>query len=468
LPESGLIVPTPRLFRTPTFRLAAIYLALFGASVLVLLAFVYATTIGVIERQMDATIDAEVKGLAEQYEQWGVAGLGRVVRERSAENRDRDSVYLLTDPFFDRLAGNLSAWPEPDAQDGQWIGFGIEKTVNGAPETHRVRALTFVLPGRYRLLVGRDLDARERFRAVMVKSLAWALAATLVLGLAGGLVMSRNMLRRLESINRTSRRIIEGDLHERVPVSGRGDEFDRLSENLNEMLDRLERLMAGMREVTDNVAHDLKSPLARLKARLEVALMEHPDTGQYRAAIERTIAEADRMLATFNALLSIAEIEAGAAGRNMGPVNLSAVANDAAELYGPVAEEKGVRFNATVKPVVTVRGNRELLFQALVNLLDNAIKYTPAGGRITLTLDEADARTSLAVADSGPGIPAEARGKVLDRYVRLNGSRTMPGSGLGLSLVAAVAKRHGAQLALRDNHPGLEVTLSFAATPVGD
>jgi signal transduction histidine kinase len=458
------MAPTLRLLRTPTFRLAAIYLALFGASVLVLLAFVYATTIGVLERQMDATIDAEVKGLAEQYEQRGIAGLARVVRERSAENRDRDSVYLLTDPFFNRLAGNLSGWPEPDRTDGQWIGFAIEKTVNGRPEPHPVRALTCVLPGRYHLLVGRDLDARERFRAVMLRSLAWALAATLVLGLAGGLVISRNMLRRLESINRTSRRIIEGDLHERVPVSGRGDEFDRLAANLNEMLDRLERLMAGMREVTDNVAHDLKSPLARMKARLEVALLENPDKASYRPAIEQTIAEADRLLATFNALLSIAEIEAGAAGRDIGPVDLSAVAADAAELYGPVAEERGLRFAAAVTPAVTVRGNRELLFQALANLLDNAIKYTPAGGRLDLRLEMSDGRATVAVADTGPGVPPEARDKVLNRYTRLNGSRTTPGSGLGLSLVAAVARRHGARLVLGDNDPGLKVSLTFPAT----
>ncbi|MFQ5954044.1 MAG: HAMP domain-containing protein, partial [Kiloniellales bacterium] len=302
-----------RLLRTPTFRLAAIYMALFGASVLALLGFVYVTTVGVLERQLDATIDAEVKGLAEQYEQRGLTGLVRVIRERSARNRDRDSVYLLTDPLLDPLAGNLSGWPEPETADGQWIGFPIEKTVNGNTELHRVRALSFVLRGGFRLLVGRDMYPRDRFQAGMTRSLTWAVAITLGLGLAGGLIMSRNMLRRLESINRAAGRIIEGDLHERVPVSGRDDEFDRLAANLNRMLDRIERLMAGMREVTDNVAHDLRSPLNRLRSRLEVTLLEPPSVESYRAALERTIEESEDLLHTFNALLGIAQAESGAA-----------------------------------------------------------------------------------------------------------------------------------------------------------
>ncbi len=452
-----------RLIRTPTFRLAAIYVALFGASVLVLLAFVYVTTVGLLERQLDATIDAEVKGLAEQYERRGLTGLIQVIGERSARNRDRDSVYLLTDPLLNPLAGNLSGWPEPETTDGQWIGFPIEKTVNATAERHRVRALSFVLRGGFRLLVGRDMNPRDRFQASMTRSLAWAVAITLALGLAGGLVMSRNMLRRLESINRAAGRIIDGDLHQRVPVSGRDDEFDRLAANLNRMLDRIEGLMAGMREVTDNVAHDLKSPLARLKTRLEVLLMQAPDAASSRTAIEETIAEADRMLATFNALLSIAEIEAGADGAETAPVDLSRLAEDAAELYAPAAEEAGLGLETTVAPGVTVPGHRELLFQALANLLDNAIKYTPAGGRVRLTLSDEDGRPVLGVADTGGGITAEARDKVLRRYVRLDDSRTTPGSGLGLSLVAAVAARHGARLTLADNHPGLKVTLTFRA-----
>jgi signal transduction histidine kinase len=450
-----------RLLRTPTFRLAAIYLALFSASALALLAFVYFSTAGVMERQLDATIEAEVAGLADQYEARGLAGLVRVIRERSAENRDRASVYLLTDPLLEPLAGNLSRWPEPETRDGQWLGFPIEKAVNGTPEIHRVRALGFVLAGRFRLLVGRDMGARDDFLAGMTRSLAWAVAITLALGLAGGLAMSRNMLRRLESINRTTGRIIEGALDQRVPVGEGGDEFDRLAQNLNRMLDRIERLMAGMREVTDNVAHDLRSPLARLKTRLEVLLLEPPDAGRMRDAVHQTIAEADRMLATFNALLSIAEIEAGAG--DTAPVDLSRLAEDAAELYAPAAEDAGLRFEASVAADVILTGHRQLLIQALANLLDNAIKYTPAGGRVRLALTREEGRPMLTVADSGPGIPAAARDKVLARYVRLDCSRTTPGSGLGLSLVAAVAARHGARLELGDNHPGLKVTLAFAA-----
>lgn len=450
-----------RLLRTPTFRLAALYLALFFVSALALLAFVYFSTAGVIERQLDATIEAEVGGLAEQYEQRGLAGLVQVIRERSAANRSRESVYLLTDPLLEPLAGNLSGWPQAQTRDRGWIGFPIATTVNGKTEVHRARALGFVLAGRFRLLVGRDMQVRDHFLAGMTRSLAWAVAITLALGLAGGLIMSRNMLRRLESINRTTRRIIDGALGERVPVGGGGDEFDRLADNLNRMLDRIERLMAGMREVTDNVAHDLRSPLARLKTRLEVMLLEPPDATRLREAVSETITEADRMLATFNALLSIAEIEAGADAA--APVDLSRLAEDAAELYAPAAEDAGLRFEAAVDPEVTLAGHRQLLNQALANLLDNAIKYTPAGGLIRLALTREAGQPTLTVADSGPGIPAEARDKVLERYVRLDDSRTTPGSGLGLSLVAAVANRHGARLALADNHPGLAVTLTFAA-----
>ncbi len=457
--------PALRLLRTPTFRLAAIYLVLFGVSVAALLAFVYMSTLGVIDRQTDATIDAEVRGLAEQYDLLGLGGLVRVIRERSAQNRDRKSVYLLTDRFGDSLAGNLSAWPTPDSSDGQWIAFSIRKQADGPDQgddqVHQVRALGFQLPGRYRLLVGRDIHDRTLFRSATLRSMGWALAITLILGLAGGLLMSRNMLRRLEAINQASRRIMQGDLHERVPIAGSGDEFDRLSGNLNDMLDRIEQLMAGMREVTDNVAHDLKGPLARLRARLESTLREGGQAGDYRAAVEQTIVEADRLLATFNALLNIAEIEAGMTRCDEGPVDLSAVAGDVAELYGPVAENQGLHFASNLAPGVEVRGNRELLFQLLANLLDNAIKYTPAGGSVTLALTVDGDSADCVVADSGPGIPVSDRDKVLTRYVRLDASRSTPGSGLGLSLVAAVARGHGARLLLQDNHPGLRATVVF-------
>jgi len=450
----------PRLLNTNAFRLAAVYFALFATSVLALLAFIYFSTAGFIERQTEATIDAEIRGLAEQYQEHGLAGLIEIIQARvdaarhTRSNAD-DTLYLITDPLLHPLAGNLEKWPSAGERGNGWIGFPVQETRGSVTETDGARARVIVLPGNFHLLVGRDLHEARVFRERITRTLGWSGLITLALGVAGGFFMTRNMLHKVDAVNRTSARIIHGDLTQRVPVTGSGDEFDQLAHNLNVMLDQVERLMVGMRQVTDNIAHDLRTPLARLRSRLEVTLIEKPDAARYAEALRDTIAEADNLLGTFNALLSIAEAEAGSRRTGMGTVDLAEIARNVAELYEPVADDQGLALTLQVPDSVMVRGDRHLLSQAIANLLDNALKYTPAGS-VALTVATVDGSAQVEVADSGPGVPAERREAVFDRFVRLEGSRSTPGNGLGLSLVRAVAKLHDGAVWLEDSKPGAE------------
>jgi signal transduction histidine kinase len=454
---------------THAFRLAALYFLVFAASVLGVLLFVYLTSAGFVERQTEATLDAEITGLAEQYAQRGLSGLIQIVAARSAGDRGDAMIYLVTDPDGRPLAGNIAAWPAGVPTHSTWLSFALERTINGRPEVHPARGRLFVIPGGYRLLVGRDISDAAAFRSEVRTTLLWAGSIALGIGLIGGTVMSRNLLRRVEQVNRTSERVMAGNLSERVPLHGTSDEFDQLAANLNRMLDQIERLMTAMREVTDDVAHDLRTPLSRLRTRLERALVapseaDPPAGASQSEAIRAAIDEADRLLATFNALLSIAELEAGARLDQTAPLDLSEVARSAAELYEPVAEEKGFALTVAAEPGVTMRGDRHLLSQAISNLLDNALKYA-GGGQIELRVFPENGQATLEITDQGPGIPEADRHSVLDRFVRLEPSRTTPGNGLGLSLVRAIARRHDGSVTLEDNRPGLRVRLQFARLP---
>jgi len=465
-------VSPARFLRSSTARLALIYLALFGSSVLVLLGFIYWSTAGFMSRQTDATIDAEIIGLAEQYGQFGTVGLVRAIERRTADARASRGLYLVTGPGGRTpIAGNLSRWPSetPDAEGRLTftLEYAAESATDGGGEVDLGRARVFVLGGGLRLLVGRDIRERLEIAGRIRDSMAWGIAITVALAAAGGIFLSRSMLRRIEAINETSRDIMAGALGRRVPVKGGGDEFDRLAENLNRMLDRIEALVAGMKEVSDNIAHDLRGPLARLRARLEVALMDDGDSADLRRVIESTITEADGLLATFNALLGIAQAEAGAPRERFADIDAAALLADVAALYEPVAEERGLGFETDlsgetdVSGPTVVRGDRDLLFQAMANLADNAIKFSPAGGTVRIGLEAADDRARLSVADDGPGIAPEMRDKVRERFVRLDQSRSLPGSGLGLSLADAVARLHDGFLVLDDASPGLLAVLDL-------
>ena len=322
-------------------------------------------------------------------------------------------------------------------------------------------ARVFVLSGGYRLLVGRDLHDAQAFRTRITRTLAWAALLTLALGVAGGLFMTRNMLARVEAVNRTSARIIHGDLTQRVPLTGSGDEFDQLATNLNAMLDQIERLMAGMRQVTDNIAHDLRTPLSRLRARLEVTLLERPDAARYADALRETIVEADRLLGTFNALLSIAEAEAGSRRETLAVVDLAEIARSVAELYEPGGGREGLdadgedrcRAAGPRRSTPALAGDRQPARQC-------AQIHAGGHGRFCRAQRNGDA-ARVEVADSGPGVPPDRRDAVFDRFVRLEGSRSTPGNGLGLSLVRAVAALHGGEVWLEDNGPGLKAIFTL-------
>jgi len=465
----GVLRNIRRLIGTHAFRLAALYFLVFAASVLGVLLFVYWTSADFVERQTEATLDAEITGLAEQYAQRGLSGLIQIVAARSAGDRGDAMIYLVTDPDGKPLAGNIAAWPAGVPIHSAWLSFALERVVNGRPELHPARGRLFVIPGGYRLLVGRDVSDGAAFRGQVRATLLWAGLIALGIGVIGGTVMSRNLLRRVEQVNRTSERVMAGNLSDRVPLRGTSDEFDQLAANLNRMLDQIERLMTAMREVTDDVAHDLKTPLSRLRTRLERALVAPSEASSaagsaQNEAIRAAIEEADRLLATFNALLRIAELESGARHDQTEPLDLSEVARSAAELYEPVAEEKGFTLKVLAEPGVRIRGDRHLLSQALANLLDNAIKYA-GGGALELRVFSENGQAVLEVADRGPGIPEADRQSVFDRFVRLEPSRTTPGNGLGLSLVRAIAHRHGGSVTLDDNDPGLRIRLKFSMLP---
>lgn len=452
------------LLRTSNFRLALVYMALFGASVAVLLTFMYWSTAGYMSQQTDETIEAEVTGLAERYRLTGLAGLTEVIRERLARDPNGASVYLLADFNFMPLLGNLRQWPVAESFGDEWLEFKLPDQAAEGRVGHIARARHFQLRGGFHLLVGRDINELKAMKELMVEAIWWGLGITVLLGLVGGTMMSWSMLRRVEAINETSREIMAGDLSRRVPAHGTGDEFDQLASNLNEMLDKIQTLMDGVRQVSDNIAHDLKTPLARLRNRLEQVRDEGARHDEDKhALIDRAVMEADSLLATFNALLRIARIESGKSKSAFADVDLAALARDVAELYEPLAEENGQTLTTTITVSKHVSGDRDLLFQALANLMDNAVKYTPRHGKLELCVADSPSGVVIEVADTGPGIPAQQRDKVFQRFYRLDESRSTPGNGLGLSLVRAVALLHDAHIQLSDNAPGLRVQLALPA-----
>ncbi|MFV2093043.1 MAG: ATP-binding protein, partial [Hyphomicrobiales bacterium] len=450
-----------RILRTTTFRLALIYLVLFLASVGIVLGYVYWRTAVLLDTQTDETIEAEVQGLAEQYRSGGIDVLIRTLNARSRD--EGSSVYLLVDSKGNRLAGNLAGNPKGRQTRPGWLEFDYRVKDQDEVMLHSARARLFRLVGDLRLLVGRDIEALHRFDITMRTAIAWALGITLILGLAGGILVSRHVLARIEAITRTSHTIMSGDLSGRVALTGSGDELDRLAQNLNRMLEEIERLMGATREVTDNIAHDLRTPLTRLRARLEDALRSRAGPAD-REALSTNLEEIDRLIATFNALLSIARLEAGSGHEELAVIDLAPSIRDAVELYQPLAEEEGFEVRIDVADGLEARADRQLIGQAVANLVDNAMKYGRAEdgpSRITISAAKIGEEIRISVADTGPGVSPADQERVLGRMVRLEASRSAPGSGLGLSLVAAIAHHHGARLDLTDANPDLCATLSL-------
>ena len=450
-----------KLLRSSPFRLAVAYASLFAGSALLLLSFVYWSTAGYMLRQADETIEAEIAGLAERYRTGGLVGLTRLIERRLARQQPTgSSLYLVADAAYRPRVGNLSAWPQVEADNDGWLNFRL-----GQPEgeeTHWARARQFRLDRGYFLLAGRDMYELESIRVTVVQTVAWGFALTMVLALVGGVLVSRGRIRRVSVINHAISDVVAGDLTRRIPTEATGDDIEQLTNNLNRMLAELEEQVDAVQRVSDNIAHDLRTPLARLRTRLELLRESETEPGQSRYELaERAVGEADGLLATFNALLRIARIEAGRRRQEFSRVDITRLIHDVAELYGPLLDEAGLRLDTQPESGLTVVGDRDLLFQAVANLIDNVLKHVPSGGSVTVTSRCSPSGVDIVVADNGPGVPADERIRVLERFYRLDASRTKPGAGLGLSLVAAVAKLHEATLSLSENHPGLHVALCF-------
>lgn len=463
-----------QIWRTSTVRLTATFILIFSLFAILLLAFITWQSSVQIQRQQANDIDREVRVFQRIDANQGVRALAFALERIS--RAPGPGVYFLGDASGQYLLGNVTDIPanvliEPGIHsfDYERANPFIDPPEEGAappPEKSGYAVVRSVeLSNGMRLVVGRDVVERRGYSAIIVQSFLFGVLGIILFSVIAGGVTARRVLKRIDTIRDTSTKIMSGNLSERVPVTRRNDEFDGLATNLNAMLDRIEQLLQGLKQVTDNVAHDLKTPLTRLRNQAESALREGADDETRRQALETTIAESDRLIQTFNALLMIARAEAGAPSGALSDVDVSAVVADVAELYGPVAEDEGIEVETAIVEGVHLHANRELIGQAMVNLLENAVKYAkPEGegqGRITVGLRQHDGRVLIEVADNGPGIAEEDRKRVLERFVRLEKSRSEPGSGLGLSLVDAVTRLHGGTFRIEDNAPGVRAVIDL-------
>ena len=445
-----------KTLRSSTLRLAFLYIALFAVAILGLFGYVYRSTVASVNQIADREIGIERLLLTETYERAGAAGVAATIARRIADRRFDGWMFVLADRSFASLAGNLPTWPATADAEGGALEFA-------APDGARLRAVYWRLADGNRLLVGRKIDDLDGFVRPIAVAVAWAIGLLVLLAVAAGLSTSRRSVSRIEAINTTSRRIMQEGLGQRIPRRGTGDEWDELADNLNSMLDRIEELVEANRQVSDNVAHDLRTPLTRMRGRLELASGRTLEPAQYQALIGDTIAELDGILRTFSSLLRISQIEAHHRNAGFRTIDLGGLVRAVVELFDAAAEERRLRLEFSGGDGVEVFGDRDLLFEAVANLIDNAIKHGGGGGRIEVAVAAAAEGPVVAVADRGPGIPLEERKQVLKRFYRLERSRSAPGNGLGLSLVAAVAGLHGARIEIADNLPGLRIALHFPA-----
>ena len=456
-----------RLFHSYTFRLALLYAVIFSTSTLLLFYFFYLFTASYMAQQMDNTIQAEIQGLAERYDDEGIQGLTALIADRvERQQATGNSIYLLTTYTLKPLVGNLDRWPKNASVTDDWIEFELEINQE-TNETHLARAKIFRLPGRYGLLVGRDINQLTEAKRRIVQALTWGLMIMLLLAFLGGLVLSRRTVRKIERINQTTRSIMSGDLSRRVPLTNRNDDFDQVAENLNQMLDRIQNLMEDIRRVSDSIAHDLRTPLARLRQHLEEARQQEDPNSNSAKYLESSIKEADSLLSTFNALLRIARIEAGQIKFGFSEIDYHALIQDIVEFYEPLVEEKQQHLETTLEVGIISWGDRDLMFQAIANLFENAIKYTPEHGNISISLIRLNTEAVITISDNGPGIPKAERENVFRRFYRLDQSRSSSGNGLGLSMVSAVISMHNGNIKLQNNNPGLRtiIKLPLSASP---
>jgi len=459
-----------KLVRSTAFRLTLVYLFIFSLYAAALLVYFALNTGRLITEQITETVDDEIAELTEQFTIGNWRQLTTIVENRAL--RPGSSLYLVTAPNGQAIAGNVGSLAPGVIDKIGWSETVYRRLDERDPAEHRALVRVTQLSGGFRLLVGRDLEERARVREIVVAAARGSLALVVVLGLAGGFFVTRRVLKRFDAVTDTTQRIMAGDLSGRLPVTGIGDELDRLAINVNAMLERIEALMRGLKEVSDNIAHDLKTPLTRLRNRCEAALRTAKTEDDYRGALDAMIEESDGLIRTFDALLMIARAESGQARDNMVEFDAAEIVRGVSELYEPLAEEKGLVLRGEASEPARVKGNRELLSQALANLVDNAIKYAQpvaacsgdkVPAEIVVSARREGERVLLTVADRGVGIPEADRVRAVERFVRLSPDPAEPGSGLGLSLAAAVARLHGGELTLQDNAPGLRVVISLPA-----
>lgn len=455
-----------RLLRTTSFRLAAIYAALFAVSTGLLFAFVYWIATDALHGQTRQALESELTALETKFRGAGSGALAEEISQRIRPGSVRSTLYLLQDTSGRKLAGNLP----PLAPFDGWRDMPIdeEQADSGGEIRHEFEADShrLLVRGQNRadgsfLALGTDTHRLHEAQEAMLRAFVWSIGAMLLLALGGGMLLSRGFLRRIDEINRTTRAIMRGNLSERIQPRAAGDEIDQLATNLNDMMDRLQSLMEGLRQVSNDIAHDLRTPLSRLRQRLEAARLEARSVDDYEDAVDQALQDCDAALATFSALLRIAQIEAGMRRSAFTDVDLSDLVGHLVMAYAPVAEEFAKRLISSVAPGIRIRGDRELLAQMLVNLIENALRHASGGTTLSVTLDNNGEGPLAVIADDGPGVPEAEREKIFRRFYRLEVSRTTPGSGLGLALVAAVAELHRISIRLADNRPGLTVMLQF-------
>lgn len=461
-----------RIMATQAFRLAAASAAAFLLVSALIVGALFWQTNTLLTDHVVEELTSEAAELAHEAAIAPPDAFAERIRVRS--RAAGTSLYFLADASGQKLAGNLRTLPREvaESQTGGVFRYVREGDASG---TERLGvAVPVALAGGRRLVVGRDVEEQLALAARIKRTFLWGFGALALAAVIAGIAVGRSVLHRIETINATTRSIMAGDLSRRVPVSGAGDELDELSDSLNGMLDRIEQLMDGLREVSDNIAHDLKTPLNRLRNSAEAALRDARGADAYREGLEATIEKADDLIKTFNALLLIARLEAGVVEESAEVFDLARLVRDVAELYEPVAEEAGLALAIEAGEAIEVRANRQLIGQAVANLVDNAIKYSARTARertealppvVSVTVRGADGVAEISVADRGPGIDAKDRDRALRRFVRLEKSRTEPGTGLGLSLVAAVARLHGGKVRLEDNDPGLRVVVTLPMAP---
>ncbi|WP_455872623.1 sensor histidine kinase [Rhizobium yanglingense] len=461
------------LFKSTAVRLSALYILLFAICAATLVFYVTAMSQRLLSGQIREAVQQEVDVVRRAYDLGGMNALLRAMERRTRQ--PGANLYVIAGPSGDILAGNVASVQPGVFEESGWtsVPFFYQRYADsGVDRRHMAIANIFVLDNGLRILVGRDLGEPERFRVLVRQALMIALA---IMGLGAIIIwfgIGRNALKRIDRMSAASKKIMAGDLSQRLPVAGSGDEFDRLSVSLNTMLERIEKLNEGLRQVSDNIAHDLKTPLTRLRNKAADAI-DTANEDQRRLALDGIISESDQLIRTFDALLMISRVEAGSVAAEMSPIELSTIVADSAELYEPVADEAGLVLTSSIEPGISIQGNRELIGQAIFNLIDNAIKYSgdAKGGEISLKLLRRPDGICLSVADHGPGIPADKREDVVKRFVRLDESRSKPGTGLGLSLVEAVMELHGGTLELSDTDPenedgrGLTVSVIFPVKP---